>query len=121
MVLVVSVPLLCFNQTLLCAGHELLSSQNIAQIFMSNRVEDLCVNVACFKRPVVALWRSMCISKSLLKIGRDRPSDRQTDWHHMRTDRKMMVQSEMQMSKLLAAILAIRHQSAAAAPWAAVL
>ena len=54
--------------------------------------------------------------------------DRQTDRLATRThgqadeqDRQEMVPLEMQMSKLLAAILHIRHQSVAAAPLAAVL
>lgn len=66
----------------------------------------------------------MCVVNKNVKRWRDR----QTDWQHIHSqadeqdkDRQAMVPPEMQMSKLLAAILLIRHQSVAAAPLAAVL
>lgn len=59
----------------------------------------------------------MCVVNKNFKRWRDRQS--QAD--EQDKDRQAMVPPEMQMSKLLAAILLIRHQSVAAAPLAAVL
>lgn len=68
----------------------------------------------------------VCSEVEYKKVARQ--PDRQTDLLATRThgqadeqDRQAIVPLEMQMSKLLAAILHIRHQSVAAAPLAAVL